>query len=65
MTTVKVIAPATFAAFCVAVNESFYFHEGAYYLVEWDDAEAAREWCTSMGADLRATAWELADIDTF
>lgn len=41
----KVKARANFAAFRVALNEPFYFLNGAVYLLQWKDAEAARAFC--------------------
>lgn len=49
MTTVKVTAPGHFAAFCVAINEPFYFLNGAFYLLQWSDAEAAKAFCADNG----------------
>lgn len=49
MTTVKVTAPGHFAAFCVAINEPFYFLNGAFYLLQWSDAEAAKTFCADNG----------------
>lgn len=39
MTAVKVKAPGHFAAFCVAINEPFYFLNRAFYLLQWSDAQ--------------------------
>lgn len=49
MTAIKVTAPGHFAAFCVAINEPFYFLNGAFFLLQWSDAEAAKAFCADNG----------------
>lgn len=49
MQVVKVKAPAHFASFCEALNEPFYFSNGAYYLVGHKDPRKAREFCADNG----------------
>lgn len=45
MTIVKVKAPGHFASFCVAIDEPFCYLNGAFYLLRWSDAEAAKIYC--------------------
>ena len=46
---VKVKAPGHFAAFCVAINEPFCYNNGAFYLLQWRDVEAAKAFCVDNG----------------
>ena len=46
---VKVKALARFAAFCVAINEPFCYSNGAVYLLQWRDVEAAKAFCADNG----------------
>lgn len=65
MQTVKVTASAHFAAFCVALNEPFYFLNGAFYLLQWKDADAARTFCADNGVrpcDLQAMAFSEVEL---
>ena len=65
MQVVKVKAPAHFAAFCVAINEPFYFLNGVYYLVQWRNTEAARTFCADNGVrprDLEEMTFTTADV---
>ncbi len=64
MHVVKVKAPDHFAAFCVALNEPFYFLNGAVYLLQWKDAEAARAFCTDNGVRPRDLAkMEFSEVE--
>lgn len=65
MQVVTVKAPAHFAAFCVAINEPFYFLNGVFYLVQWRNIEAARTFCTDNGVrarDLEEMTFKIADV---
>lgn len=65
MQTIKVTAPAHFAAFCVALNEPFYFLNGFFYLLQWQDPEAARAFCADNGVrhrDLEEMAFEAVTL---
>lgn len=60
---VKVKALARFAAFCVAINEPFCYNNGAFYLLQWRDVEAAKAFCVDNGirpADLAKMEFTLA-----
>ena len=60
---VKVKAPGHFAAFCVAINEPFCYSNGAFYLLQWRDVEAAKAFCADNGvrpADLAKMEFTLA-----
>lgn len=60
---VKVKAPGHFAAFCVAINEPFCYSDGAFYLLQWRDVEAAKAFCADNGvrpADLAKMEFTLA-----
>ncbi len=63
---VKVKAPAHFAAFCVALNEPFYFLNGAFYLVQWSDSDNARQFCADNGVrpcDLAGMSFETVTMN--
>lgn len=65
MQVVKVKAPGHFAAFCVAINEPFYYLNGAFYLLQWKDAEAAKTFCGDNGVracDLQAMAFSEVEL---
>lgn len=65
MTVVKVKAPGHFASFCVAINEPFYFHNGAFYLLQWSDAKAAETFCADNGVrprDLQGMAFSEVEL---
>ncbi len=65
MQVVKVKAPAHFAAFCVAINEPFLFQNGAFFLVQWRNTEAARTFCANNGVrarDLEEMTFTTADV---
>lgn len=65
MQVVKVKAPGHFAAFCVAINEPFYFLNGAFYLLQWKDAETARTFCADNGVrprDLQGMAFSEVEL---
>lgn len=49
MQVVKVTAPAHFAAFCVAINEPFYYLNDAFYMMSWHDAKGAKAFCLDNG----------------
>lgn len=65
MQVVKVKAPGHFAAFCVAINEPFYYANGAFFLLQWKDAEAARAFCADNGVspcDLQGMDFSEAEL---
>lgn len=65
MQVVKVKAPGHFAAFCVAINEPFYYLNRAFYLLQWKDAEAAKTFCGDNGVracDLQAMAFSEVEL---
>lgn len=65
MQVVKVKAPGHFAAFCVAINEPFYFLNRAFYLLQWSDAKAAETFCADNGVrprDLQGMAFSEVEL---
>ena len=67
VTIVKVKAPDNFAAFCVAINEPFYFLNGAYYFKNWQDAEMFRAFCLVNGVrerDLAQMNFSEVEVET-
>ena len=65
MQVVKVKAPGPFAAFCVAINEPFYFLNRAFYLLQWSDAKAAETFCADNGVrprDLQGMAFSEVEL---
>ena len=65
MQVVKVKAPAHFAAFCVAINEPFLYHNGVFFLIQWRNIEAARTFCADNGVrprDLEEMTFTTADV---
>lgn len=66
MKVTKVKAPGHFAAFCVAINEPFYYLNNAFYLMQQRNAELARQFCADNGVracDLAGMTFEEVTLD--